>query len=214
MTVAVVACAGIVSAQVYSSNIVGYAKKSLPAGSFQIVSPQFLQSGGGAMTLGEAFAGAADQSVVFAWTGSGYTTYTYFAGYAWYDGAFNVADGVVINAGAAVWLKGGSSAATPIMAGEVEGGASVSVNITAGFNLIANPYPVALALGDIDTAGLTDQDVIFAWNGAGYDTYTYFAGYAWYDGAFNVADGVEIAVGDGFWLKAGTTGTLTFNKNF
>jgi hypothetical protein len=212
---AVVACAAsIVSAQVYSANIVGYATKTLDSGSFEIVSPQFLQSGGEAITLGTAFSDAADQSVIYMWTGAGYTVYTYYAGYGWYDLSFNPADDIVVAGGDAMWLKGGAAAADVMMMGEVESATDVAVTVTAGFNLIANPYPVALALGSIDNTALTEGDVIYVWGGAGYTVYTYYLGYGWYDLSFNPVDSVTVPVGQGFWLKAAAAGTLTFDKNF
>jgi hypothetical protein len=215
MTAAVLACAAsIVSAQTVSSaNIVGYSKKALTSGQFLMVSPQFQGTAAGT-TLGEAFVGQNDQSVVFTWDGSVYTKYTYYAGFAWYDNAFQDSDNVLIGEGDAVWLADSSGGADAIMSGEVPSADSITNSLVVGFNMVANPYPVALQLGDIPTASLTDQDVIFTWDGATYTKYTYYAGFAWYDNAFTDSTTVEIAVGDGFWLDSAAGGSLILDKQY
>jgi hypothetical protein len=214
---AVIACAAMVMAQtVTSQNIVGYSKKAPAVDQFLMVSPQFLADTGGGMTLGEAFGGVSDQSVIFSWNGSAYTKYTYFsAAPGWFDNLFTPSDGVLIGQGDAVWLKGGSAAVDVIMAGEVPSAASITNNLVVGFNMIANPYPVALTLGDLPAASISDQDVVFTWNGSAYTKYTYFsAAPGWFDNLFTPSDSVAIPVGDGFWLDSGAGGTLILDKQF
>jgi len=222
MTAALVACAAVVTAQtVTSANIVGYSKKDVASAAFSIVSPQFYGAETGT-ALGAAFGTVPDQTVVYVWIGTGYTEYTFYLedglGGNWYDQGFANANDVVLGQGDAVWLKAGVAAATPIMAGEVPSAASVTQPVAAGFNLIANPYPVALALNDLDLNGISDQDVVYAWNGTGYTEYTYYAedglGGNWYDQGFSNAGGVTIPVGDGIWLKSASAGNLVFNKMY
>jgi hypothetical protein len=105
MTVAVVACAGIVSAQVYSANIVGYAKKDLGAGAFKIVSPQFQGTGTGT-TLDAAFSGVTSGSAVYVYNGTAYDIYTYYgATYGWLDSLYGASGSVEIPVGDGCWLK-------------------------------------------------------------------------------------------------------------
>ncbi len=215
MTVAVLACAASVFAQtVTSANIVGYSKADISAGGLQMLSAQFSGSAGG-VTLDNAFSGLDSGAIVYAWSGTGYDVYTYYgATYGWYDALFAPAGSVTINSGSAVWVKDAGAGVTTIMSGEVPSTNSVDVSVSVGLNMIANPYPVALTLDDIP-AGLTSGDIVYAWNGAGYDVYTYYgAAYGWYDALFAPAGSVEIGVGKGVWLSAQSAATLTFNKAF
>jgi hypothetical protein len=212
MTAAVVACAGIVSAQVFSDNIVGYSQQTLPAGQLLIVSSQFTGDAGGT-TLGAAFTDQAAGSKVYIWTGSGYTIGTYFAGYGWFDAGFASLDATPLPAGTALWIEDAGAGSTPLALGEVPGAATVDVALINGLTMIANPYPVATLVGDLPTAGLAGGEKIYIWNGSGYIIGTYFAGYGWFDSTFASLDAIEIPVGQGLWLES-SGGTMTFSKNF
>jgi hypothetical protein len=199
-------------AQPVYSNIVGMVKQDLPENGFKIVALQFPETATG-VTLGNAFTGLSDESVLFVWnTNNTYTRYTYYDGFGWYQGATESND-VEIVKGAALWLRDGGSGSSPIHTGTVPEQASIDVNIVVGFNLISNPYPVNLRIGDIDTSGLTENDVIFVWNGSSYTRYTYYAGFGWYQGATESND-IEIPAGQGFWLRSESAGSLTFTKPY
>jgi len=214
MTAAVLACAtSMVAAQtVTSANIVGYSKATISAGGLQMLSSQFSGSNGN-VTLDNAFANLGSGTIVYAWNGSGYTVYTYYGAYGWFDALFTPSGSVAINSGSAVWVQDAGAGATTISSGEVPGTNSVDVSVSAGLNMLANPYPVALALDDIP-AGLTSGDLVYAWNGAGYTVYTYYGAYGWFDALFTPSGSVEIGVGKGVWLSAQGAATLTFNKAF
>jgi len=207
--------ASIASAQVYSQNIVGYSKKSLIAEKFEIISAQFLASETNGISLGNALSGIEDQDQVLFWNGAGYDVYTYWAGYGWYDASATVeSDDVLIPQGSSVWVK--SSAGSDLtVAGEVTSADSVTNTLSAGFNMVASPYPVAMKLSDLPVNALSDQDQAIIWNGAGYDSYTYWAGYGWYDASATVeSDDVTVPVGGGFWLSSAAGGQIVFNKSF
>ena len=218
MTVAVLACAvSFVSAQVTSANIVGYSKGSVAAGSFEVVAAQFLVgSVADGMTLDDAFGdnvGNGDQ--VLFWSGAGYSVYTYYTGWGWYDYTGTVESGdVIIPSGTSVWMK--SVAGTEyIVAGEVPSSDSVTITLVAGFNMITSPYPVAMALDDLSTDVLSNGDQALFWNGAGYTVYTYYTGWGWYDYTGTVESGdVTIPVGGGCWLKSAAGGDLVVTKPF
>jgi len=215
MTATLVACAAVVTAQtVTSANIVGYSKATVSAGGLQLLSPQFSGTDGGVM-LDDAFSGLNANDQVLTWNGGGYTTYTYYgATYGWLDGSFQPAGSTVITAGNGLWVKSAGASIDAITSGEVPDTASIDVSVIVGLNMIANPYPVALALADIP-AGITANDIVYIWNGGGYAAYTYYgATYGWLDGSFQPAGAVEIGVGQAFWLSAQTAATLTFNKAF
>jgi predicted secreted hydrolase len=72
-----------------------------------------------------------------------------------------------------------------------------------------------MKLGDIPVASLSDQDQAMLWNGAGYDIYTYYTGFGWYDLSGTVlSDDVTIPVGGGCWLKSASGGNMVFTKPF
>ena len=214
-TVAVLGCAvAMVSAQtVTSANMVGYAKKTLPAGGFQIVSPQFQGTAAGT-TLDNAFSGVVDGSAVYIWTGTAYLPkISYFVGYGWFDAGFNPKGDTVINAGDALWLQDGGASSTPIISGEVPSASSITNTLAVGFNLIANPYPVAMLLDDIPLASLSDGDSVYVWSeGAYLPKISYFVGYGWFDAGFDPKGNTEIPVGDGLWLSSAAGGDLILNK--
>jgi hypothetical protein len=218
MTAAVLACAAsIVSAQVYSQNIVGYAKRSIPVSSFRMISAQFVASNShtNGITLGNAFSNVGDQDQVLFWNGSGYDVYTYYAGYGWYDVTATVpSDDVLIPQGTAVWAKS-NSGTDLVISGEVPSSGSVTNMLSSGFNMVSDPYPVDMTLADIPTNSLSDQDQAMLWNGSGYGVYTYYAGYGWYDVTATIPSGsTKVSVGQGFWLKSASGGALIFNKPY
>ncbi len=213
MTAAVLGfAASVVSAQVYSENIVGYAKNTLPSAGFSLVAPAQFGGAAGEVTLDNAFSGVAGGDKVYVYNGTTYDIYSYFEGYGWFDSLFNPAGSVALSAGDAVWYQGAASAVV-MMAGEVPSSTSIQVAVSTGFNLVSNPYPVAMALDDIDVSGFAGNEKVYVYNGTTYDIYTYFAGYGWFDSLFNPAGGVEVPVGQGFWLEA-SAGQIVFNKQF
>lgn len=202
----------ITHAQPVYSNIVGMVKQDLPENGFKIVALQFPETETG-VTLGNAFTGLSDESVLFVWNPNNtYTRYTYYEGFGWFQGASD-ANNTEISKGSALWLRDGGSGSSPIHTGNVPETATVDVNVVAGFNLISNPYPVNLRIGDIDINGLSENDVIFVWDGSTYTRYTYYEGFGWFKGATESND-IEIPAGQGFWLRAGSVGTLTFTKTY
>jgi hypothetical protein len=199
---------------VSSANIVGYVKTPMTSGQFQIIGSQFLAGSTNGVTLGSAFSGLTEESTLITWNGSGYAPYTYYIGYGWYDVGGAEANDVVIPSGSSFWVRNNGAATDVVLSGDVPMADSITNTLVEGFNLIANPYPVALKLSDIPTASLSEEDVLFAWNGSGYAPYTYYIGYGWYDVGGAEANTVEIPVGQGFWLRTAASGSLIFNKQY
>jgi len=205
--------ASMASAQVYSQNIVGYSKSTIGAGQIDIVSLQFSGDEDG-VALGQAFSGlVSDESVLYQYNGAGYNVYDYYGENGWYKGS-DLADDVVIGKGEAVWLKGGSQEVKAVQAGEVPSEDSIEVTVDSGIALVASPYPVEISLGELAGSALVSDDtVLYIFNGANYDVYDYYGENGWYKGS-DLADDVKISVGQGFWLKSTQGGYLTFNKQF
>jgi len=188
------------------------------------------------------FTGGLDQTesdIIQIWkpANSGYTTFYYYneegceEEWAWYDVEGEV--DAVLPLGTAFWYKAKPGANKSIQtAGAVEMADDVKVNLTSGnFNMIINPYPVAVNLNSSEqavianfTGGLdqTESDIIQIWKPAnsGYTTFYYYneegceEEWAWYDVEGEV-DAV-IPAGKAVWYKAkaGADKSITFKKTY
>lgn len=81
------------------------------------------------------------------------------------------------------------------------------------FNLLANPYPSSISANDLvsDNSGVLESNVYF-WNGVDYALYntSLSAGTA---GSLGVTPDGNIAVGQGFYVNASSSGTVTFTNS-
>ena len=135
--------------------------------------------------------------------------------------------------GTGFWLNVPTATCTTgflTQAGEVSDAATTTINIAAGLTLAGNPYPTAMNLSKVATAGLeagiydtmnTDAPCIMVYDGVGGYEYYYYISDA-YD-----ADGNEVTAwanlngdavsgdiaepGEAFWARSATAGTLTFS---
>ena len=253
LAVALATCLGYAPAQaaeVVSSNIVGYEKVSLQKG-FNMVGVQFVKVGGedlDLMTVGvldDQMAGY-DEDGVYAtemrmWTGNGYTTYGWSGTSGtdvdedptldnkWLDRDNEEIDEIA-SPSTGFWIVA-EKAGTMTISGEVPATDTVSVQLTAGFNMVANPYPGEVAItsfGTLDSsfAGY-DEDGVYAtemrvWTGNGYTTYGWSGTSGtdvdedptldnkWLD-RDNEEVTVTIPFGTAVWIYAEKAGTLTFS---
>ena len=239
------------AADVVSSNIVGYEKINLAAGS-TLVGVQFSEVGGEALSLAKvgtlpaSDAGITEDgdfvTTLKCWTGNGYVTYGW-SGTAgtdlldnpeldnqWLDADLAPADEDA-DTSTGFWVKA-PKASTLTISGEVSTDASIAVSLSAGANIVANPYPVATKISDFGKldasfAGITeDGDFVTTlkyWTGNGYVTYGW-SGTAgtdlldnpaldnkWLDADLATVD-EEIPCGTAVWIKAEKAGTLTFTS--
>jgi hypothetical protein len=203
----------LLQAQTAYSNIVGMIKHDIAPGEFKILSLQF-PDGASGVTLGEAFSDLPDRTTIFTWgeNGGGYSSYEYYEGFGWFDTltTLNV-DSKELAQGTAFWIRDPGTGSSPVQSGGIPTTESFTVNVTAGFNLFANPYPVPLTLSSLDVSQLSDRDKIFYWNGSGYQSIEYYVGFGWYDVlTAQPADDFSIPAGEGFWLSAADDGIITF----
>ena len=246
-------------AQVESVNIVGYETKALVAGKFNMLGGAFNSVGKAGYSLNRDFkgenltagatSGAADTIAIHDAATGGYTTYylyegdgTYQAGWynagsdEWFDDDYPNG----LPAGTPFWYlaKATTTGASGTFSGDVPMGGSYTKNLVrAKFNMVMNPYPVALNLNDTTqvtlvgatagaTSGVADTIAIHNAVTGGYTTYylyegdgTYQAG--WYnagsDELFETDYPDGLPAGTPFWYvaKAGTGDfSITFLKNF
>jgi hypothetical protein len=218
----VVACAAsIVSAQVYSANVVGYSKVSTPeAGSVEIVA---LTQFGGSDTVGiqDAIANLAELNAsatkdnadkLYVWNGSGYDTFGLYyksstdetfwmstgsIGWVLAIQATPAAD--VIARGAGVWYQTGTGgvASEALVAGEVPNDGTYDVTLASSFDIVSFPYSSSVNLADLEISNATASsskdaaDKLYVWNGSGYDTYGLY---------------LKASTGDTYWMSTASIG--------
>jgi hypothetical protein len=134
--------------------------------------------------------------------------------------------------GSAVWIQAGAGAPSTnvTMSGDVYMDNTFTVNVSAGFNMIAYPYCSSIKLTDLvisnatASTNLDSADKIMIFDGV-YSTYGLYAGAgsnywmksgaAWIVPAFpKTAATNEINFGSGFWFRTGTSKTIGFTKNY
>ncbi len=253
----------VIATEVTSSNVVGYNKLTLQPGYNLIGSQfvliggetkdinEFLETDANLNTLPGLDGEGGFQTTLRTWGG----TETGYVTYGWLDADDGTANEVPewnskwilysmediatvpTPVGEGYWIK---STGTPTITfvGQVPDGDTGSNNtktlqVSAGYNLIANPFPCAINIQNIQSAtlpGLSQegafQTMIRLWGGEenGYVTY------GWLDAddgtenevpdwnskwiLYSMEDlaNVTIGVGEGFWLYSETPATVTFSK--
>ena len=151
---------------------------------------------------------------------------------AWSDpGGDETTDQKAIGTGC--WLRipaGKGTAGSVTEAGQVSEADTSTINIANGLTLASRPYPIALNISKVTTSGLTagaydtmetDAPCIMVYNGATYNYYYYISDAfdaggnevtAWADPGGDAVTGELAAVGEAFWVRSGSAGTLTIAK--
>ena len=163
---AVLGAAGLASAsaQVSSVNAVGYVNKDLAAGLNLIANP--LSNGGN--TIGEVIPSAPSGATAFVWNGAGYDS-----------SQFVVIPGVLSGWQPEVNLPVGDGffldspeATTVTFVGEVLQGEATNKSVPAGLSIQGSTVPVSGTLTEHGFPAAAG-DVVFSWNGAGFDSNQY-----------------------------------------
>jgi hypothetical protein len=187
-------------AQTYSANIVGYYNVTVPANKFGLIAIQLTDASGSYQINSQLTNGVANNSALLVWNGSSFDSYAYFAGFGWYDQAFNLATNSVPSGTSALIQNGDTvNPMTFTVVGTVP--TNVTTHIPAGFGFYSMGSPVATNIDSTLAAfPCQNNDVYYAWNSASqtYSTnYAYFAGFGWYDQSF-VLSYPTPPVGQGF----------------
>ena len=221
--------ASAATAQVYSQNIVGYAKSDKPAGLFTIIGSSWEDSTVadviGTGHTSSPFAASADKVSVYV-PGAGYTTYFLYedftgANQEWRNVASPyVAQGdISLPNGSAVFMESVANPTTTsvVACGEVPVDQFSTNSIVMGLQLVAYPFTAEVAIDDL---ALTDQGtasffsasadkISFYTPGVGYTTYYLAADFTgnvlgWYDIATGAAPAspVSLPVGTGFFYES------------
>ena len=251
---------------IQSANTVGYSSQEVKAGQFYMIGAQFadVQAVTDVANFNNFFSttcapgeygdgsdgtmGNAPQIQVLNANGLTYTMY-YFISDA-YDADDNPIDGAcwsdssgyivtpsdVIALSKGFWFKSMTDGSIT-SAGQVSATSEIENSPTANqFNIVANPFPTALALNEAKTAnfvpgeygdgsdgsmGNAPQIQLLNANGLTYTMYYYISdaydkndnpvdGNCWSDSSGYIATGTQIPVGQAFWVKSASAGTFTF----
>ena len=234
---------GTVMAGITSSSIVGYVAGTVSKNKYTVIPVQFNSVGGTAGKVyikdlvseanaaggGSYTAGTADK--ILKWDpSSGYTTYYRYNGVTpniWCKQGETTETTDTVSVGESVFYKKGTlKNGSYTQAGEIFNGDSATFTLPKNkYALIANPWPIAIAVKDVGalitnpgaggsaTAGLADK--IMLWNETtGYVTYFRKTGDVWCKEGETVETTDVIPAGAGFFVKKGTLkdGTITFTK--
>jgi hypothetical protein len=225
----------------YSQNVVGYVNLTVPAGKFALVANQLQNGSDAAKTnnnVNAIFSGltsdpnAVNNTTLYLWNGAGYNVYQYFttadadtwfyanSGNGFYDSGGTLASGSVNQGGGSFLYNPSSTIVTNTFTGTVVQGTNL-MTIKNGFNMLSFVAPVAGAIASTNSfanfPGTSDpnavnNDVLYQWNGAGYNVYQYFttadadawfyanSGNGFYDSGGTIAP-ANIPVGQAFFIN-------------
>ena len=245
----------------------GYSTQNVVAGQFYMVAAQFADVGAATdvanfnnffattCTPGEYGDGSdttmdnAPQIQVLNADGLSYTKYFYIkdaydsndnpvSGNCWADdNGYIITAGDVITLSKGFWFKA-MAAGSVTCSGQVSATSEIENSPTANqFNIVANPYPVALGLNSVETANFTageygdgsdttmdgaPQIQLLNADGLSYTKYFYISdaydsndnpvsGNCWADDNGYIVTGTQVPVGQSFWVKSASAGTFTFS---
>ena len=160
------------------------------------------------------------------------------AGNCWADdNGYIITAADVISLSRGFWFKA-MAAGTITASGQVSATSDIENSPTANqFNIVANPYPVALGLNSTGTTGFTPgeygdgsdgtmgnapQIQLLNSDGLTYTKFYYIsdaydatdnpvAGNCWADDNGYIVTGTQVPVGQSFWIKSASAGTFTFS---
>jgi hypothetical protein len=224
-TAALMAAGAVTSmAQVYSVNAVGYVNLTLPAG-FSIIANPLNGNPDNSLNTILPLPPEGNEAIIYRWDPNvqNYTILlTFFDGFGWFDPGMDP-NNLIVNPGEGFFINLPAPGPFNVtLVGEVPQG-SLSNPLLPGLNLVSSQVPQALPIGDriaLDDGDLdfpaANDDVAYLWNGGGYDLYTYFDGFGWFDPNSIVgAEGPVIPVAGGFFVSKGaaTSWDRSFSVN-
>ncbi len=246
---AVALAAGLLSAsaQVYSANVVGYYNVAVAAHGYQLIANQLTNSANDInVVAGQGCISdpaGANNTVLFFWGGSGFSSYQYFKGAdadtyflnsgstdGWYDPTGTKAVAALKQNSGHFLFNPASTPLTNTFVGQVVQG-PFTRTVKTGFDTYSVVPPVGTNVdstlggfpGTSDSNG-ANNDVIYIYNG-GYSTYQYFTGadadtYFLNSGSVNgwydptgVSNPAQLKVGQGFFIHH-FTAPVTWNSTF
>lgn len=170
-----------------ASNVVGYVKVALEAGSVSLLAQPFDQVDGSANTVDSVLGSqVGPQTRVYVWDGEAGAYATAVRSLAGWS-----AD-LPLTRGSGFWIQS-PAAAEVLLMGQVPETDSV-IDVEAGVSLYGNPVPVELGVGDSGLGIAPIQTRLYFWDGNGYVTIVKSLG-GWPAGS-------TLGMAEGFWMVA------------
>ena len=230
---------------VESANVVGYTSTTCEAGKWYLIGCNFEAVSGSGVSIQDLVKGltpgsdASDSPTIQYWDGSKLQTLC-FLDFVWSDDAGDFVEAwadplagdmatFTVDPGFGCWIKL-PSAGTFTCSGQVVAADETPKSVTINWQLMSNPYPVALSVNSaaFDCSELapgsdaSDSPTIQYWDGEKLQTLCYLdfvwsddAGdfvYAWADPLAGDYSAVSFPPCTGFWIKGSAAGTITFKK--
>ncbi len=200
--------AGVISTQaqpVYSQNVVGYVNQKFVGGQYTQVSvPLSVSSTNSAE---EVFPVLQAGDAILIWTGVSYDTYTYFA-----QGSWLYPDGVTLGAapqlkvGQGLFFQASATETNTYVGSVVLSNTNAPITFKGGvYNLVGSVPPIGVSSLEDTNLNLPLQagDAVLLWDGAQYQTYTYFSKGSWlYPDGATIGVSPALSVGQGFFYQA------------
>lgn len=157
--------AGADDTAAYSANAIGVIKKTLPAKSYSLVSIPLNESSGGEWVFSQTpFFDLPNNSAVMIWD---VTNATWISQTKQSRGGWSSFSNTVIHPGQPLFVYNYATTNIPVIfSGEVPDDASFSIGIPGkGYQLLANPYPVAMTWGDTTlAANAANNSAVMLWD--------------------------------------------------
>jgi len=187
-----------------SSNIVGYVKLNLNKG-FSLIANQLDNGALNKVTDLFPIASLPADFSVFKFNGAGFDSVSVV------DGAWEGVTTITAAPGEGVFVNNTGAAAVAVtFVGEVKTGTS-TVNLPAGFSVVSSVIPQQLTLDAASGFPAANDDSVFRFNGAGYDSDSLVDG-AW-EGATGGGNPPTVAVGQAFFFR-NASAAKPWNRNF
>ena len=174
------------------------------------------------------------------WSGSGYSIYGWSGylgddaesapyNYKWLNKSTLEPVNIDAPKGTAFWIKTASPSSV-VFSGEVASEDTLTASVSAGYNLLANPFPETISIQQIqseDLSGLDDNgdftSQIQLWTGSGYTIYGWSGylgddaesapyNYKWLNKSTLEPATENLEIGKGFWIQTGSSATIKFTK--
>ena len=205
------------NAQVYSQNIVGYVSIPLTNATIQVVSPTLDFDGTGINnTVATVFGtNVAAGDVVYVFNGTGYNSLDYepvsrsIPTAGWYLGGTVLSNSYAINPGEAVFYLPAANE-TNVQVGTVLQATNLANSyfppLANEVGLVSSVAPVSGGVTSVLGYNPSPGDVIYQFNGTGYNSYDYLpvsrsvSTAGWYLGGTTLSE-PQIPVGSGFWIQ-------------
>jgi len=182
---------------VYSLNVVGYYNRTTVAHQFTMIANQFVTTN---QTIAKILAGVPDGTTVLKWTGVAFAPDNYSSDFGWDD------ENITLLPGEGFFLKNNANTNfTVTFVGEVNQNTNTTTYAANVYKMSSLYTPQAGLLSTAFGFPAGNGDTVLKWSGTAYAPSIFDSDFGW-------DNEPDLAVGDGFFVKA--TGARTWTRSF